>query len=184
VTWIISPLDAIGRSTSSLRKIPFNSGNLELDRYLKQYALKNDQNGISRTFVAFSSEDSQTIAGYYSCCTGAIAREDFPVELRESLPRYPTPVILIGKLAVDRAMQGRGLGKHLLFHALENALRVSQKVGVFAVRVDAIDEVAKGFYAKSGFGELPNFPLSLYLRIETFKQALDIERSQSGETPI
>jgi hypothetical protein len=57
-------------------------------------------------------------------------------------------------------------------------------VGVFAVRVDAIDEVAKGFYTKYGFRELPDFPLSLYLRIETFKQALDIERSQSGETPI
>ncbi len=172
MAWIISPIDAIGRSTSSLRKDPFNSGNPELDRYLKQYALKNDRDGISRTFVAFLSEDSQTIAGYYSCCAGAIASENFPVDLRESLPKYPTPVILIGKLAVDRSMQGRGLGKHLLFHALENALNVSQKVGVFAVRVDAIDEKAKGFYTKSGFRALPDIPLSLYLRIETFKQAL------------
>jgi GNAT superfamily N-acetyltransferase len=172
VSWIISPIDAIGRSTSSLRKDPFYSGNPELDRYLKQYALKNDRDGISRTFVAFSSEDSRAIAGYYSCCAGAISSEDFPLELRESLPRYPIPIILIGKLGVERSMQGRGLGKHLLFHALENALNVSQKVGIFAVRVDAIDETAKGFYTKSGFRALPDIPLSLYLRIETFKQAL------------
>ncbi|MFB2983871.1 GNAT family N-acetyltransferase [Microseira sp. BLCC-F43] len=172
MTWIISAIDGIGRSTSSLRKDPFNSGNPELDRYLKQYALQNDRDGISRTFVAFSSEVSQMSAGYYSCCAGAFASENFPVDLRVSLPRYPTRVILIGKLAVDRSMQGRGLGKHLLFHALENALNVSQKVEFFAVRVDAIDETAKEFYTKFGFRALPDIPLSLYLRIETFKQAL------------
>lgn len=175
MSWVISPIDAIGRSASSLRKDPFNSGNAELDRYLKQYALKNDLNGISKTFVAFSSENTQIVAGYYSCCAGAIASEQLPAQLRENLPRYPMPVILIGKLAVDLSMQGRGLGKHLLFHALEKAVNISQLIGIFAVRVDAIDEEAKRFYKKFGFQELPNIPLSLYLTMETFKQALNID---------
>jgi len=65
VSWIISPLDTIGRTASSLRKDPFNSGNAELDRYLKQYALKTDLNGISKTFVAFPIQESQIIACYY-----------------------------------------------------------------------------------------------------------------------
>ncbi|MEG3966361.1 GNAT family N-acetyltransferase [Microcoleus sp. T2B6] len=173
MNWIISPIDSIERSLSSLRKDPFQSGNPELDRYLKQYALKNDKNGISRTFVAVSSEDSQRIVGYYSCCTGGLSFEDLPAQLQERLPRYPTPIILIGKLAVDLSVQGRGLGKRLLFHALENAVNVSQTVGVYAVKVDAIDEAAKTFYENSGFREMPEIPLSLLLRLQTFKQALD-----------
>lgn len=173
MNWIISPIDSIERSLSSLRKDPFQSGNPELDRYLKQYALKNDRNGISRTFIAVSSEDSQRIAGYYSCCTGGLSFEDLPADFQESLPRYPTPIILIGKLAVDLSVQGRGLGKRLLFHALENALNVSQTVGVYAAKVDAIDEAAKTFYENSGFREIPQVPLSLLLRLETFKKGLD-----------
>lgn len=173
MNWIISPIDSIERSLSSLRKDPFNSGNPELDRYLKQYALKNDKNGISRTFVAVSSEERQKIVGYYSCCTGGLFFEDLPADLQERLPKYPTPIILIGKLAVDLSMQGRGLGKRLLFHALENSLNVSRTVGVYAIKVDAIDEAAKKFYENSGFREMPEIPLSLLLRLETFKQGLD-----------
>ena len=69
---------------------------------------------------------------------------DLPADLRQSLPRYPIPAILIAKLAVDRSMQGRGLGKQLLFHALARAIDVYRIVGVYGVRVDAIDENAKG----------------------------------------
>lgn len=179
--WIISPLNAIGRSVSSLKKDPFNSGFPDLDRYLKQYAKKNDEKGIARTYVAFASQDSQIIAGYYSCCASVVDHEELPAELRESLPRYPSPAILIGKLAVDQSRQGKGLGKRLLFHALENAVDVSQKVGVYAITVDAIDEEAKSFYKKYGFLEYQDTPLSLFISMTTIKRAIDIRRLQSDE---
>ena len=182
--WIISPLDAIDRSASSLKKEPFNSGNAELDRYLKQYAKKNDKNGITRTFVAVTSQGNPMISGYYSCCAGAVKHEDLPIELREGIPKYPSPAILIAKLAVDRSMQGRGLGKQLLLHAFARAIDVSRIVGVYAVRVDAIDEEAKQFYKKFGFLELQDTPLSLFIRMETLKKAANVRRSQPGQTPI
>ena len=171
---IISPIDRIGRSTSSLKKDPFNSGNPELDRYFKQYAQKNDRDGIAKTFVAFSLGGSQ-IVGYYSCCAGVVEREDLPADLRQSLPRYPIPAILIAKLAVDRSMQGRGLGKQLLFHALARAIDVSRIVGVYGVRVDAIDENAKEFYQKFGFLECQETALSLFMLMNTIKQAANMK---------
>jgi GNAT superfamily N-acetyltransferase len=174
VSWIIYPIDALERSASSLRREPFNSGQSELDRYLKQYANKNDESGIARTFVALPAEGSQVIAGYYACTANVIDPRGLPAELRERLPGYLTPAILIGKLAVDLSVQGRGLGKRLLFHAFENVIDVSRKVGVYAVRVDAIDEAAKDFYKKFGFLELQDRPLSLFIRMETIKQALNI----------
>lgn len=170
----IYPIDRIGRSTTSLKKDPFNSGNPELDRYFKQYAQKNDRDGIAKSFVAFSPGGSQ-IVGYYSCCAGVVEREDLPADLRQSLPRYPIPAILLAKLVVDRSMQVRGLGKQLLFPALARAIDVSRIVGVYGVRVDAIDEKAKEFYQKFGFLECQEMALSLFMLMNTIKQAANMK---------
>ena len=178
---IISPIDRIGRSTSSLKKDPFNSGNPELDRYFKQYAPKNDLDGIAKTFVAFSPGGTQ-IVGYYSCCAGVLERQDLPADLRQRLPRYPIPAILIAKLAVPRSMQGRGLGKQLLFHALASSIDVSRIVGVYGVRVDAIDENAKEFYQKFGFLECQETALSLFMLMNTIKQAANMKSSDPTAT--
>ena len=61
MNWSVNSINTIGRSASSLKKEPFNSGKTELDRYLKQYAKKNDERGIARTFVAFAFEESQAV---------------------------------------------------------------------------------------------------------------------------
>ncbi len=181
MTWRIVPINVIGRSVSSLRREPFNSGQPELDRYLKQYAIKNDEAGIAKTYVALPAEGSQAIAGYYSCTANTIDPRALPAELRERLPGYLVPVILIGKLAVDRSMQGRGLGKRLLIHAVENAIRVSRIVGIYAVRVDAIDTQAKEFYKKFGFLELQEARLSLFVQIAAVEQALNLDRSNPSD---
>jgi hypothetical protein len=56
----------INRTTSSLRKDPLNSGNTELDTYLKRNAKQNDRLRTARTLVALFCEDNYTIAGYYA----------------------------------------------------------------------------------------------------------------------
>ncbi|MEG4496108.1 GNAT family N-acetyltransferase [Microcoleus sp. F10-C6] len=171
MNWTISRLEDINRSTSSLRKDPFNSGNTELDAYLKRYAKHNDRLGTARTFVALAGEDNYTIAGYYACSANLLDRTQLPPNLRENLPNYPPPAMLLGKLAVDQSMQGRGLGKRLLRHAFENALNLSQNMGIYAVRVDAIDEQAKEFYKRCGFLEYQDSPFSLFILMSTIKQA-------------
>ncbi|NEQ37307.1 MAG: GNAT family N-acetyltransferase [Okeania sp. SIO3I5] len=60
------------------------------------------------------------------------------------------PAMRIGKLAVDKTMQGRGLGKVLLMECFKKAVLLSSEVGIFAIAVDAFDEEAKAFYLKYG----------------------------------
>jgi len=81
-----------------------------------------------------------------------IVYEALPEAQRKGIPN-PIPAMLIGRFAVDKSLQGRGLGKMLLFDALGRAVRASNEVGIFAVRVDAFSESAKQFYLKYGFIE-------------------------------
>jgi GNAT superfamily N-acetyltransferase len=80
-------------------------------------------------------------------------------------------LILIGRLAVDSGFQRQGIGPWLLKDALARALAASQIVGARAVLVQAIDEAAIAFYAKAGFIEFPSGTRTLFLPIETIREA-------------
>ena len=102
-------------------------------------------------------------------CTSASSIEfaNIPDAVNKKLPKYPAPVMLIGQLAIDKKMQGKGLGKLLLMHALSRAVRISSEIGIFAVRVDAMDQEAKDFHLKYGFIPLKDAEFSLILPIKT-----------------
>ena len=93
-----------------------------------------------------------------------------PAKISKKMPKHPIPVILLARLAVDRTMQGKGLGRGLLMDALHRALEVSQSLGVYAVEVDALDQNAKSFYEKYGFAPLPDQELHLYLPMTTIEK--------------
>ena len=86
------------------------------------------------------------------------------------LPRYPIPVVHLGRLAVDMRYQGKGLGEFLLMDALRRTQLVSEQIGVYAVEVRAIDEAARQFYLKYGFTELKDDKLHLYLPISVIRK--------------
>ena len=153
----------------ALTKMPFDCGYPELNQYLRQYALKNDQLSIGKTFIAIT-EDHE-VAGYLTISTAQVAADTLPDDVRAKLPRYPVPAFRIGKLAVDRRFQGSGTGRWILTQAFLKAVEVSNSVGVFAVLVDAIDEKAKGFYLKYGFIPFEAHPLTLFLPLATIKAA-------------
>src|SRR5207302_11180645 len=98
---------------------------------------------------------------------GAIPFQNLPPSIAKKLPKHPVPVALLGRLAVDRAAQGRGLGEQLLIDALRRCLELSDRLGVFAVEVMAIDAEAKRFYLKSGFVPLLESDLHLFLTVTT-----------------
>jgi GNAT superfamily N-acetyltransferase len=74
---------------------------------------------------------------------------------------------LLARLAVDKSAQGLRLGETLLLDALQRSLDLSQRLGIHAVEVDAIDETAAAFYAKYGFSPLIDDPPHLYVPIAT-----------------
>lgn len=141
----------------------FDCGEPALDEYLRRYARQNQDSGISRTFVAVGAAEPKRVIGYYSVAVGAIDRTNLPAQAAKRFPAFPIPVARIGRLAVDHAIQGQGLGEDLMMDALRRSLRVATEVGIVAVLIDAKHERARRFYAQYEFEALPDQPLTLWL---------------------
>ena len=151
----------------------FDCGNEELNNYLQRYARQNDKLGINKTFVAIEPDTPVVVDGYYTISSSAIDFQSLPEENKRKLPAYPVPAALIGRLAVDISCQGEGLGTELLVDALLRIVRASSQIGIYVVRVDAIDEKAKQFYLKHEFIPFEDSLLSLFLPIKTIKREFE-----------
>lgn len=144
----------------------FDCGEPSLNDYLQRYARQNDERRLGRTYVAVVP-DQKCVEGYYTLASGAVERADLP---EKRLPRYPIPVILLARLAVDQSAQGQRLGEKLLLHALRRCSRISEYVGVYAVVVDALNERAHRFYLRYGFVPVRDDPNRLYLSVQEIKK--------------
>lgn len=150
----------------SFDREPFDCGVAPLNAFLKSRARQSQNKGFNRTYVAIAENDPRkTIVGYYAVSMGQIELNSLPDESRKSLPRHPIPVGRIGRLAIDKSMQGKGLGREVLVDALKRVRDASKIVGAFAVIVDAKNESAKRFYQKYGFLPLADDPMTLFLAI-------------------
>ena len=118
----------------------FDCGVDSLNAYLKKYAWQNFKKNIGVTILAFEEGKSNKILGYYTVSMAQINFEHLPPELSKGLPRYPVPAMRIGRLAVDRSAQAKGVGSSFLMDALQRAVALSTEVETCAVLVDAINE--------------------------------------------
>lgn len=153
----------------------FDCGVNELNIFLKQHANQNQSKNMSKTYaavVAVSADDHKKIYGYYTLSAGHIECDQLPENVKAKLPKYPIPIARIGRLAVDKDYKGQGIGGFLLHDAFVNVLSIADKMGVFAVVVDAKNNDAKSFYGNYGFTELQNSELTLFLPINTIKSAV------------
>lgn len=139
----------------------FNSGNAQLDEWLKRRAVKNEKSGASRTYVLCVGE---TVVAYYCLASGAISQSSAIGRVRRNMPE-PIPAMVIGRLAVDVGWQGKGIGQALLQDAVLRVLQVSEVVGIRAILVHAISEDAKQFYEKCGFSASPLDPMTLMIKV-------------------
>jgi ribosomal protein S18 acetylase RimI-like enzyme len=144
----------------------FDCGNEDLNVFLKQFAGQNEERGLSRTFVITEAGAAQ-VTGYYNISSGAVGFQEMP---ERRLPRYPIPVVHLGRLAVGSRCQGQGLGEFLLIDVLRRAQAASEQIGVYAVEVRAIDAAARAFYLKYGFTELKDDALHLYLPMAVIRR--------------
>ena len=150
----------------------FDCGVPALNEYLKRYARQNHESGGAKTFVAVAPETPGIVLGYYTISPGAIAFAKAPATITRKLGRYEVPVFRLGRLAVSRAAQGRGLGGDLLLAAGERALAVAQEVGGVALAIDAKDERAAAWYERFGALRLLDDPLKLVLPLDTIRATL------------
>lgn len=143
----------------------FDCGEESLNDFLKKFARQNSKTGIGRTFVAVPP-DSKVIQGYYTIASGSVGFGNVP----DKLPRYPIPVVLLGRIAIDEKAKGQGLGEYLLMDALKQAQRHAETLGIYAVEVYALNEQARAFYKKYEFTEFLDDPRHLYLPMKMIKQ--------------
>jgi predicted N-acetyltransferase YhbS len=104
----------------------FDCGEAALNEFLLRQAGQQQRRGFGKTYVALA-EDGVTVTGFVTVSAGQIATTSLPSQLK--LPRYPAPMLRIGRLAVDVRHQGEGIGQDLLAFALRLAVEFSQRVG-------------------------------------------------------
>ena len=151
--------------TGSHDRQGFDCGRIELNDWLRQVARQHQDKGLSKTFVAVREEAPTRICGYYALTLAELENRHLPEAWRKKLPRR-IPGVRLGRLAIDKQYQGKGLGELLLMDALTRARRIYIEAGGIGLFVDAIDERAAGYYQRFGFVASPDNPLLLFLSVK------------------
>jgi ribosomal protein S18 acetylase RimI-like enzyme len=148
----------------------FSCGVEPLDRYLREQARQDARRRVAAPFVLCEGQNN-AVLGYDTLSALSVDVGAWPEEVAKKLPRYPfVPATLIGRLAVDIRLRGRGAGEHLLMDALRRALAASRDVASVAVVVDAKDDAAVPFYRRYGFITFPDQPNKLFLPLAVVEQ--------------
>jgi GNAT superfamily N-acetyltransferase len=139
----------------------FCSGENSLDQWLRRRARANQMSGASRTYVVC---DGTRVIAYYAVASGAITIECAPGRFKRNMPD-PIPVVVLGRLAVDRDWQGRGIGRALFRDAARRVAGAADAIGIRGIVVHAISEEAKKFYLALGFDPSPLEPMTLMVTL-------------------
>jgi len=155
------------------RKKEFSCGKDILDKYLHQQANQDIKRKLSVCFVLTDSK-TETVKGYYTLSNNSIPQDIIPTKLRKKLSKSYSliPVTLLGRLATDKKIQKKGIGKILLIDALKRCCETSKSIGSFAVIVDPLDNDAESFYGKYGFIKLPDSG-KMFLTMMTIKSLFE-----------
>lgn len=145
----------------------FDCGEEALNRFLVRFALPNQMANASQTYIGLSDDDA--IVGFYTLVVGEVRYEDTPERLTRGLARHPVPVMLLARLAVSEAWQGKRIGAGLLRDAVLRTLQVADIAGVRALVVHAKNDAARAFYERFDFQPSPTDPLHLFALIKDLK---------------
>lgn len=150
----------------------FACGEAELDEWFRRRASQDERRNIARMFVAVNSE--MGVVGFYSLSSFKLDFDDLPETIARKLPRYDgIPAALIGRLARDIRVRGKGVGDLLVADAVRRILSAAQSLAVFAIMVDAKNEHAATFYEGFGFRRFPLRSDRLFLLASSAAAALE-----------
>lgn len=158
----------------------FDCGSAALTEWLRRHALAAHRAGSSRVYVTCAA-GTQPVAGYYAVTAGGVAHEDASARMKQGLGRYPVPVIVLTRLAVDIGHQG-GLGAALLTDALRRVEQAGEEIGVRGIALNAESQTAKAFYLSyAAFEESPTDPLHLLLLMKDLHAAVRAANERTGD---
>ena len=156
----------------------FRSGEHALDDYLRRHAVANDAAGIGRAYVIRRGPSADPalplVLGYYTLSMAVVTAAAVERSIGRKLPKYPMPVALIGRLAVDERARGRRVGEALLIDAMRRVADAAEVLGCTGVLVDAKHEKAESFYVRYGFVvvDATSWPHRLFMAMATVLDAL------------
>ncbi len=139
-----------------------------MDNWLKQRAMKNQVTGASRTFV---SCDGSKVLAYYSLASSAVTTNAAPGRFRRNMP---IPVVVLGRLAVDKSLHGQGVGRALVRDAGLRVIQVADTIGIRGMLVHALSDEAREFYLRVGFEPSPIDPMMLMVTLGDLVGCLSI----------
>lgn len=146
----------------------FQSGEASLDDWLRRRALANENAGASRTYVVTAQ---RRVVGYYTLAVGAVAHAEAHARIKRNMPD-PVPVMVLGRLAVDKDFQNLGIGTGLLRDAVLRTSQAAEIAGIRALLVHALSEPAKRFYEKHGFVSSPVGPMTVMITLVEARRAI------------
>lgn len=126
----------------------FDSGAPELDEWLRRYSSQNRRRNTAATWVIVDAD--AVVRAYVSLAMTSIDRGAAPSSVAKHAPD-PILALLIGRLAVDRSLAGRGVGTALVAHVLATAADLNERAACRAVVVSALDDAARSWWERLGF---------------------------------
>jgi GNAT superfamily N-acetyltransferase len=151
----------------------FDCGEPALDQWLARHARASHASGAARVFVTTHSDAPARVVGYYALAAAQVEPAAATARLLKGQPRErAVPVVLLARLAVDRAHQRQHVGRSLLRDAMLRVVQASDPVGIRALLVHAKHEQARAWYTQYGFESSPTDPLHLVLLLKDIKKVL------------
>jgi GNAT superfamily N-acetyltransferase len=151
----------------------FDCGDAALNDFLRRHGRQAHDRGGAKTFLAVRDDNPSLVLGFYSISPASVEFSKTPDLVKRGLARQDVPVFRLGRLAVDKSMQGKGLGGQLLLSAGRRCFRASLEVEGVGLLIDAKNEGVAHWYAGYGALPLPDTPLSLLLPMATIRMVLE-----------
>lgn len=149
----------------------FDCGKPEMNQFLSRFAVKHTKLGLSHTWILVEETEAtaklSTVAAYYTLASATVDKSSLPIQ--KSLPRYPIPVVLLARLAIDTRYQGKGLGSKVLVAALRRAYELTSRgLPALGIVLDVLDAEALKFYQSFEFFEpLTDDPMRLFISMQS-----------------
>lgn len=150
----------------------FECGVPSLDEWFKRHARTASGAGSAQPYVVTDAQQAGRVVGYHALTAAAVRHEEATTRARKGMPRHPIPAVLLSRLAVDRSVQGCGIGAWLLQDAMLRTLSAADEMGIRVLLAHAIDDTACAFYERYGFETSPTDPLNLQMIVKDIRATL------------